>query len=87
MSTLQTEKLVQGKDKYSREELMGMMLPKETEVETQLKEYYALLSFQSYEEISRYMHQNPKFLAGALMEMIKKESHKSSEVQPYPLRI
>lgn len=37
MSTAQTEKVVHSKDKYTKEELINMMLPKETDVEIQLK--------------------------------------------------
>jgi hypothetical protein len=57
-----------------------MMLPKETEQEIQLKEYYALTNFQVYEEISRFAHHNPKFISGLLLDMSKKESRLSSEV-------
>lgn len=73
MTTLQTERLTSNKEaSFDRNELLGMMLPKESEQEIQLKEMYALMNFHVYEELSRFSHHNPKFLSGTLMEMCKK---------------
>lgn len=72
---------MQNKDaQHDKSELMGMMLPKETETEVQLKEYYAFINFQFYEEASRWIHATPKYLSNILMEMTKKENKVTTDV-------
>ena len=75
---MQSEKLAKDKNAFMRDELMAMMLPKETEQQTQLRDYYALINATLYDEIIRYTRDNPAYLTNNLLALSKKESSISS---------
>lgn len=86
MSADQAERLAKCGDGVDPQELVGMMLPKETEMAVQLKEEYAKANADIREEVGRYLKDNVGYLGKAMTEMLKRGTQLATEVLTQTLR-